>query len=159
MIETEGNKGSAFTHHEWKYHIKCNRYVVCCDIVPCHFWSVAKAVLRICCGTWNLNLEIYLSFSFMMRKSGAFIFFSFNHDMLAFFQFSKQMVFNLYFHSVFEKNKNKTSVLKLKLNVLIWFDLIYSSEYAFLLQTIKVERIAFYPPLEGYKKWLPDPKI
>ena len=25
-----------------------------------HFWSVAKAELRIWCGTWNLNLESYL---------------------------------------------------------------------------------------------------
>ena len=25
-----------------------------------HFWSVAKAELRIWCGTWNSNLESYL---------------------------------------------------------------------------------------------------
>ena len=91
----------------------------------------------------------------MMRKSGAFIFFSFNHDMLAFFQFSKQMVFNLYFHSVFEKKTKQSLSFETKTEC---FDLIYSSGYAFLLQTIKVERKAFYPPLEGYRNIIARPK-
>ena len=32
-----------------------------CKWLKGHFWSVAKAALRIWCGTWNSNLESYLT--------------------------------------------------------------------------------------------------
>ena len=74
---------------------------------------------------------------------------------LPFFSFQNRWFSICIFIQFLKKKKKQSLSFETKTEC---FDLIYSSGYAFLLQTIKVERKAFYPPLEGYRNIIARPK-